>query len=74
LIAGLAVGSGSTPGLSDPQDWLATLNDPIRRFRQSHSHAEIVRIAARLGIQGRATLRVDLLVDEIYRLAPELFS
>jgi hypothetical protein len=73
LIAGLAAGPGSTPGLVSQQNWLARLNDPIRRFRSLHSYTEVLQIAARLGIRGRATLREDLLVAEIYRLAPEMF-
>jgi RNase P subunit RPR2 len=71
LIAGLAGGPGSTEGLLDRGEWLATLNDPVRLFRRAHSRAEVLKIAAELGIRGRSKMSEKELVKEILRLAPE---
>jgi hypothetical protein len=68
LIEGLAGGPGSTPGLSSPDEWRATYHDPVRLFKQSHSHQEVQEIAARLGIQGRLRMQEDELIPIILRL------
>lgn len=72
LIAGLA--DGKIPGMTISDDWLIRYNNPIRLFRQRHSYAEVLKMAAELGIQGRSTMSEDILVAEILRLAPELFD
>jgi hypothetical protein len=72
LIEALANGSGSTPGLSSIEVWRATYYDPIRLFKQTHSHSQVQQIAAQLGIRGRTQMPEDELIPEILRLAPEL--
>jgi hypothetical protein len=72
LIESLAYGPGSTEGLSSLEDWRAVYYDPVRLFKQAHSHSEVQRIAARLGIRGRSRMREDELIPEILRRAPEL--
>jgi hypothetical protein len=69
LIESLA---GSTPGLTPLEDWRATYYNPVRLFKQSHSHSQIQKIAAELGISGRRQMSEDELIPEILRLAPEL--
>ncbi len=41
-------------------------------FKQSHSHSEVQKIAAQLGIRGRSQMSEDELIPEILRRAPEL--
>ena len=41
-------------------------------FKQSHSHSQVQKIAAQLGIQGRSQMSEDELIPEILRRAPEL--
>ena len=72
LIETLANGPGSTPGLSSREEWQATYYDPVRMFKQSHSHSQVQQIAAQLGIQGRRQMSEDELIPEILRRAPEL--
>jgi hypothetical protein len=72
LIESLASGPDSTPGLASSDDWRAIYNDPVRQFKQSHSHGEVQKIAAQLGIRGRSEMPEDELIPEILRLAPEL--
>ncbi len=72
LIEMLASGPDSTPGLASPDDWRAVYNDPVRLFKQSHSHSQVQEIAAQLGIKGRSQMSEDELIPEILRLAPEL--
>jgi len=72
LIEALASGTGSTQGLSSLEEWQAVYYNPIRLFKQAHSHSEVQQIAARLGIQGRRQMSEDELIPEILRLAPHL--
>lgn len=72
LIESLASGPGSTQGLASLETWRAVYYDPVRLFKQSHSHSEVQRIAGELGIRGRSQMSEDELVPEILRLAPEL--
>jgi hypothetical protein len=72
LIEMLARGPESTPGLSSLQDWQSVYYDPVRLFKQSHSHSQVQKIAAQLGIRGRSQKSEDELIPEILRLAPEL--
>lgn len=72
LIEGLASGAGSTPGLSPREDWQALFYDPVRLFKQAHSHSEVQRIAAELGIEGRRQMAEEALIPEIFRRAPQL--
>ncbi len=72
LIETLASGPASTPGLSSVEEWRTTYYDPIRMFKQSHSHSQVQKIAAELGIQGRSRMSEDELIPEILRRAPEL--
>lgn len=72
LIETLASGPGSIQGLASVEAWRAVHDDPVRLFKQSHSHSEVQQIAAELGIQGRSRLSEDELIPEILRLAPEL--
>jgi hypothetical protein len=71
LIETLANGPGSTPGLSSREEWQATYYDPVRMFKQSHSHSQVQQVAAQLGIQGRSQMPEDELIREILRRAPE---
>jgi len=53
--------------------WLAEDDNPIRRFRLTYSsHARVMKVAARLGIQGRSKMPENELISEILRLAPEI--
>ena len=72
LIESLAGSPSSTQGLSALEDWRAVYYDPVRLFKQSHSHAEVQKIAAQLGISGRNQMAEEELIPEILRLAPEL--
>ncbi len=72
LIETLAGGPGGTPGLSSLDVWRSVYYDPVRLFKQSHSHSEVQKIAAQLGIKGRSQMSEDELIPEILRLAPEL--
>jgi hypothetical protein len=72
LIETLAYGSGNTQGLSSLEKWRTIYYDPVRMFKQSHSHSQVQKIAARLGIKGRSRMSEDELIPEILRLAPEL--
>jgi hypothetical protein len=72
LIETLACGPNSTPGLAPLDEWQATYYDPVRLFKQTHSHSQVQEIAARLGIRGRSQMTEDELIPEILRLAPEL--
>lgn len=72
LIESLASGPGGTPGLASVEAWRAVYYDPVRLFKQSHSHSEVQKIAARLGIQGCRQMLEEELIPEILRLAPEL--
>lgn len=67
LIKSLAYGASSTQGLASPEAWRATYEDPVRQFKQAHTHAEVQRIAAELGIEGRTTLTENELIPEILR-------
>lgn len=70
LLSTLATGAG---GQATKEAWLAEEDNPIRRFRRAHpSHAKVLEVAARLGIQGRTTMPENELIAEILRLAPEL--
>jgi hypothetical protein len=73
LILELAHGPNSTQGVQGTSAWLARLNDPIRRFRQSHSLAKVHAIARELGIAGYRRMRKDELVAEIRRRDPGRF-
>ena len=53
LIETLAYGPGNTQGLSSLEDWRSIYYDPVRMFKQRHSHSQVQKIAAQLGIQGR---------------------
>jgi len=72
MIETLAYGPGNTEGLTPVEDWRATYYDPVRQFKQRHSHSRVQEIAAQLGIEGRSTMPEDELIPEILRLAPEL--
>ncbi|MCB0085097.1 MAG: hypothetical protein KDE47_29355, partial [Caldilineaceae bacterium] len=72
LIETLAYGPKNTKGLSALDQWRATYYDPVRLFKQRHSHSAIQKIAAQLGIQERRALTEDDLIPEILRRAPEL--
>lgn len=72
LIETLANGPASTPGLASVEDWQAVYHDPVRLFKQAHSHGEVQQIAAQLGIKGRSQMSEDELIPEILRLAPDL--
>jgi hypothetical protein len=72
LIESLAYGLRNTQGLSSPEEWRATYYDPVRLFKQSHSHSQVQKVAAQLGIKGRSQMSEDELIPEILRLAPEL--
>lgn len=71
LIETLANGPGSTSGLASVEEWRAIYHDPVRLFKQSHSHSQVQEIAARLGIQGHSQMAEDEFIPEILRLAPE---
>lgn len=72
LIEALASGPGSTQGLSSLQEWRAVYYDPVRLFKQTHSHGQVQKIAAQLGIKGRSQMAEDELIPEILRLMKEL--
>jgi hypothetical protein len=72
LIESLASGPASTQGLSPLEAWRSVYYDPIRLFKQSHSHSQVQEIAAQLTIQGRSQMSEDELIPEILRLAPGL--
>lgn len=72
LIESLAYGPGTTQGLASLDSWRTTYYDPVRLFKQRHSHSAVQKIAARLGIQDRNKLSEDELIPEILRRAPEL--
>lgn len=72
LIESLASGPNSTQGLSAREKWQSVYYDPVRLFKQSHSHNQVQKIAAQLGIRGRSQMSEDELIPEILRLAPEL--
>lgn len=72
LIETLAYGPGNTRGLLPTKEWRATYYDPVRLFKQRHSHSQVQKIAARLGIPGRLQMPESELVPEILRRAPEL--
>ncbi len=70
LISALASGEA---GQAAKETWLATEDNPIRRFRKKHgSHAKVLAVAARLGIRGRTKMPENELIAEILRLKPEL--
>lgn len=72
LIETLAYGSAGTPGLSSAAEWRSIYYNPVRMFKQTHSHSEVQQIAAQLGIKGRSKIPEDELIPEILRRAPEL--
>ncbi len=72
LIESLAGGPGSTPGLSPLEQWRAVYYDPVRMFKQTHSHSQVQQIAAQLKIEGRSRMSEDEWIPVILRLAPEL--
>lgn len=72
LIETLANGPGNTQGLASLEDWRTTYYNPVRMFKQRHSHSQVQKIAAQLGIKGRSQMSEDELIPEILRLAPEL--
>ena len=41
-------------------------------FKQRHSHSQVQKIAARLGLKGRTQMPENELIPEILRLAPDL--
>ncbi len=74
LIAALACGPNSTPGIPQTkEEWQARFAHPYRVFRQSHAEAQVLQIAADLGIVNHREMQQDQLVAEIYRLMPQLF-
>ncbi len=72
LIETLAYGPDNTQALSSLQEWRSIYYDPVRLFKQAHSHSQVQKIAAQLGIKGRSQMSEDELIPEILRLAPEL--
>jgi ribosomal protein L37AE/L43A len=72
LIETLAYGPGDAQGPSAREEWRKVYYDPVRMFKQTHSHSQVQKIAAELGIQGRSQMSEDDLIPEILRLAPEL--
>ena len=72
LIESLASGPGSLQGLSSLEEWRAVYYGPARLFKEAHSHSEVQKIAARLGIRGAKKIMEDELIAEILRLSPEL--
>ena len=72
LIETLANGPSSTEGLASQDAWRTTYYDPVRMFKQSHSHSEVQRIAEQLGISGRRLMSEDELIPEILRLTSGL--
>jgi hypothetical protein len=72
LIETLAYGPGSTSGLTSLDNWRAAYYNPVRLFKQRHSHSAVQKIAAQLGIKGRRNMPESELIPAILRLAPEL--
>ena len=72
LIESLANGPSSTQGLSSLEKWRSVYYDPVRLFKQSHSHSQVQQIAAQLGIKGRSQMSEDELIPEILRRSPGL--
>jgi hypothetical protein len=72
LIEGLARGPEGTQGLTALEAWRSVYYDPVRLFKQAHSHSQVQKMAAGLGIQGRSQMTEDELIPMILRLAPEL--
>jgi RNase P subunit RPR2 len=72
LIETLAYGPGNARGLTALEDWQASYYEPVRLFKQRHSHSQVQKIAAQLGILGRQQMPESELIPEILRLAPEL--
>ncbi len=72
LILELAYGQLSTPGLCSTEEWTATFDHPVRKFRRCHSRADLHRIGKELGITGCQNIPDDVLVNQILELAPEL--
>ncbi len=70
LISALA---GET-GEAAKQAWMAEKENPLRKFRMSHSQKRVKEIARGLGIKGYTKMQWNELVAEIYRLAPEMFA
>jgi len=70
LLSTLAAREG---GQTAKKTWLAEQNNPIRHFRQRYpSHAKVLEIAGKLGIQGKSKKPENELIAEILHLAPEL--
>jgi len=70
LLTSLASAEG---GQATKEAWLATDNNPIRRFRRKYpSHVKVLGVAALLGIRGRTRMPENELISEILRLAPDL--
>ena len=67
LIETLAGSPNSTQGLSSLEDWRAVYYDPVRMFKQSHSHSQVQKIAAQVGIKGSRQMSEDELIPEILR-------
>jgi hypothetical protein len=74
LIAALACGPTTAANRPAAHTWDETFNDPIRLWRKKNSYAKVLEVAAQLGIKGRSKMREDALLQEIYRLSPELFD
>lgn len=72
LIETLATGPGSLPGRYSLAEWRAVYYDPFRLFKQAHSHSQVQKIAAELGIKGRSQMPEEELIPEILRRAPHL--
>lgn len=72
LIETLAYGDNSTDGLIPVEEWRDQFYDPVRIFKQRHSHSQVQKIAAELGIQGRSKMPENELIPLILELAPNL--
>ena len=72
LIETLAYGANSTPGLTTLEAWQTRYYDPVRQFKQQHSHSQVQKTAAQHGIKGRQQMPESELIPEIWRRAPEL--
>ncbi|MCA9954560.1 MAG: hypothetical protein H6657_02205 [Ardenticatenaceae bacterium] len=72
LLETLATGPDSLPQRIPVADWREVYYNPVRLFKQEHSHSQVQKIAAELEIQGRSQMPEEELIPEILRRAPEL--
>lgn len=53
-------------------EWRTVYYSPVRLFKQAHSHSQVQKFAADLGIKGRSQMPEEELIPEILHRAPEL--